>query len=85
MAKVSKNLLLDEAAVARGERYSELHETSLSRLVTDFLARLPIDDSALQFPPTVRRLTGIAAVGSGAGHRECSGYHAYLGDKYGER
>jgi hypothetical protein len=32
-----KNLFLDPAAVARGERYSRLHGTNLSRLVDDFL------------------------------------------------
>jgi hypothetical protein len=60
-AKRPKNLLLDPDAVARGERYSRLHKTNLSRLVGDFLRALPLsaDESALT--PAVRRLWGIAA------------------------
>ena len=59
--KRPKKLLLDPDAVARGERYSRLHGTSLSRLVGDFLRALPLfaDESALT--PAVRRLWGIAA------------------------
>jgi hypothetical protein len=59
MAKVTKNLSLDEAAVTRGERYSALHNTSLSRLVSDFLIQLPVDELTRPLPPTVRRLIGI--------------------------
>ena len=45
-----KNLLLDPDAVARGERYSRCHVTSLSRLVSDFLRslRLGVDESAFR-------------------------------------
>lgn len=39
-----KNLFLDPVAVARGERYSRLHGTSLSRLVDDFLLALQLKD-----------------------------------------
>ncbi|MGH7729485.1 MAG: DUF6364 family protein, partial [Vulcanimicrobiaceae bacterium] len=61
MAKISKNLSLDDVAVARGERYSQLHETNLSRLVSDFLAQLPVDEREPAVPPTVRRLIGVGA------------------------
>jgi len=42
LAKISKNLSLDEAAVVRGKRFSKKYETSLSQLVSDFLAHLPV-------------------------------------------
>ena len=60
-AKRPKNLLLDPDAVARGERYSRLHGTNLSRLVGDFLHALPLGAEELALTPAVRRLWGVAA------------------------
>lgn len=78
MPRVTKNLSLDPAAVERGERYSEIHSTSLSQVVSDLLMRLPIDDGEAELTPTVRRLLGIAK--GGAGEED---YHQYLLDKHG--
>jgi hypothetical protein len=85
MAKVTKNLSLDEAAVQRGERYSALHDTSLSRLVSDFLIQLPVDEPARPLPPVVRRLIGIGiseALPDDEGG-EPHVYRNYLDSKYG--
>ena len=81
MAKIPKNLLLDEDAVARGERYSELHGTNLSRLVSDFLRHLPMDEPGRELAPAVRRLFGVAA-GGRTGRED---YRQYLLSKYGGR
>lgn len=78
MPRVTKNLSLDPAAVERGERYSELHSTSLSQVVSDLLMRLPLDDGDAELTPTVRRLLGIAKGGA-----DEEDYHQYLLDKYG--
>lgn len=78
MPKVAKNLLLDEDAVAAGERYSATHGTTLSRLVSDFLRRLP-DEAPEITTPAVRRLYGLAA-GSTLGEAD---YRDYLARKYG--
>lgn len=82
MPKVAKNLLLDEDAVAAGERYSAAHGTTLSRLVSDFLRRLPPAAGGGAPPdiksPAVRRLYGIAAR-SDIDERD---YHEYLYRKY---
>ena len=59
--KRPKKLLLDPDAVARGERYSRLHGTNLSRLVGDFLRALPLGADESSLTPAVRRLWGIAA------------------------
>jgi hypothetical protein len=84
MAKVTKNLSLDEAAVQRGERYSALHDTSLSRLVSDFLIQLPVDEPTQSLPPAVRRLIGIgisdALTDEG---RDPHVYRDHLDSKYG--
>ena len=73
MAKITKRLSLDAEAVERAERYAELHSTSLSRLVSDFLSRLPLAESEPNLTPTVRRLLGVAA-----GDVDEQAYRAYL-------
>lgn len=78
MARVTKNLSLDPEAVERGERYSELHSTSLSQLVSDFLSRLPLEEEEPELTPTVRRLLGVAA-----GKTREEDYRDYLAEKYG--
>ncbi len=77
MEKITKSLSLDSKAVERGERYSELHSTTLSQLVSDFLAQLPLDTDQ-ELTPIVRRLLGVAAGGP-----DEHSYHEYLIKKYG--
>ncbi len=78
MSRQSKNLSLDPEAIRRGELYSELHQISISRLVSNFLASLPLDEPRVT-SPAVGRLLGIAA---GAGGIE--EYRAHLVERYGE-
>ena len=59
--KKPKNLLLEPDAIARGERYSQLHGTNLSRLVSDFLRALPLEAPSSPLAPAVQRLRGVAA------------------------
>lgn len=64
MAKLTrkpKNLSLEPDAIARGERYSRRYGTNLSRLVSDFLRTLPLEDRTRPVSPAVQRLRGIAA------------------------
>jgi hypothetical protein len=80
MRRQSKNLSLDPEAVRRGERFSELHGTNLSQLVSNFLASLPIEADEQQRPlsPAVRRLCGI-----GSGDTDVEDYRRHLLEKYG--
>lgn len=80
MAKQSKNLSLDPEAVARGERYSEIHETNVSQLVNRFLSSLPVDEASAEtsLTPAVRRLLGIASSEDAMKH-----YRQHLVEKYG--
>ena len=80
MAKQSKNLSLDPEAVRRGERFSELHHTSISQLVNSFLSNLPIESEEQEgtFSPAVRRLLGI-----GSGNTNAEDYRRHLLEKYG--
>lgn len=76
-AKRPKNLLLPPDAVARGERFSRLRGTSLSRLVSDFLRALPIGDGDEGSAPQVERLRGLLKAG---GDRQV--YRDHLVKKY---
>ena len=77
--KKPKNLSLEPDAVARGERYSQLHGTNLSRLVSDFLRSLPLGGSKKPLSPAVQRLRGIAA----GRKADRSTYREHLRRKYG--
>ncbi len=57
MAKKKLTLSVDEAVVERAKRFSRRNETSLSRLVTEFLASLE-DEKAIS-APLVSRLRGV--------------------------
>ena len=57
MAKKKLTLSVDEAVVERAKRFSRRNETSVSRLVTEFLASLE-DEEAIS-APLVSRLRGV--------------------------
>jgi hypothetical protein len=79
MTKVSLKVTVDQAAADRARRYSARHGVSISKLVGDFLSRLPLEDVAeLQMEgPITRHLFGIAKGGP-----DEEGYHRYLLEKY---
>lgn len=79
MPKRSFNMYLDETSIARAERYSERHGTSVSKLVDEFLAHLPeAEDDERPLNPTVQRLLGVAE-----GELDREDYREYLLEKYG--
>lgn len=79
MAKDRLNLTVERAVIERARRYSERHGTSISRLVSGFLANLPAEEPAdAELTPAVRRLVGI---GSGEADREA--YRRHLREKHG--
>jgi hypothetical protein len=74
----AKNLSLEPDAIARGERYSELHGTNLSRLVSDFLRSLPLGRPKQPLAPAVQRLRGVAA----GSRSDRAAYREHLHRKY---
>jgi hypothetical protein len=79
MTKQRLNITVDPIVIERARRYTQRHDTSISKLVTEFLAQLPVDDDFEEaLTPTVRRLLGVA---KGAGDRE--DYRRHLVEKYG--
>jgi len=78
MAKKRLNITLDHNAAERARRYSQRHNTSISRLVGEFLSQLPDEETDRELTPTVSRLLGVA---KGGPDREQ--YRRHLLDKYG--
>lgn len=80
MPKKRLNITVDADVVERARRYTRRHNTSISGIVSQFLAHLPDEDSeeAEDLSPTVRRLLGIAV---GGPDRE--DYRRHLLEKYG--
>lgn len=74
-----KNLLLDAAAIERGERYARRHRTNLSALVSVYLRALPVDAPPAVHSPAVHRLYGATA----RLRTRKPDYHDYLARKYG--
>ena len=72
-------LSVDDEVVEGARDYSQRHNTSISRLVSNFLAGLSRagDDAASHHPPVVRRLMGVlpATVSE-------DDYYRHLDDKY---
>ncbi|HSU16442.1 DUF6364 family protein [Longimicrobium sp.] len=78
MPKESLNLSVERASIERARRYSEQHGTSISKLVDEFLASLPLDRPRREhFPPVVQRL-----MGSVKGDVDIEDYHRHLEEKY---
>lgn len=69
-------LSIDADTVKKAKRYVAAHGTSLSRLLTQYLASLP-DDSRQPFPPRVSRLAGVLP-----SQTDIEEYNAHLRGKY---
>jgi uncharacterized protein DUF6364 len=87
MAKTPTNLSVDPAVMERGRAYGKQHGTSVSQLVGDFLASLPIDQGELKLTRVVSKLHGIAARGRkrAASAEPIDAYRAHLDNKYGSK
>ena len=57
MSRKKLTLSVDEDVIRKAKRYSRRHDTSISRLVTEFLSSLS-DDEGFE-APVVSRLRGI--------------------------
>lgn len=79
MSLTKLTLSVDKALVEKAREYSRRRGTSISQVVSRFLAALPEDgDGTEEYTPTVRRLLGIAEGGP-----DRDDYHRYLIEKYG--
>lgn len=76
MAATKLTLLVDKDVIENAKRYTKQHKTTLSRLVTQMLARLPQEDGKA-LPPTVLRLLGVLPASV-----DLSDYRAYQRKKH---
>jgi hypothetical protein len=60
------------------KRYASEHDTTLTRLISEFLRQLSIQDDPLADAPVVRRLSGILSPDA-----TVEDYRKYLEEKYG--
>jgi Family of unknown function (DUF6364) len=72
-------LSVDEQIIERAHRYSQRHNTSISKLVSNFLARLAATGPDRPYSPTVQRLIGILP-----SDVSVEQYHEHLERKYGK-
>lgn len=70
-------LSVDAQIIERAHRYSRRHNTSISQLVSDYLAHLADAGPRAPYSPTVRRLIGILP-----SDVSIDEYHEYIKQKY---
>jgi hypothetical protein len=70
-------LSIDAETVKKAKRYVAAHGTSLSRLLTQYLASLP-DETEKPLPPRVGRLAGVLPP-----QTDIEEYKAHLHSKHG--
>jgi len=63
----------------RAKDYAEANQTSVTRLVTQYLSQLPIEQSFLDRAPIVRSLIGILSPDT-----TVEDYWRYIDEKYGD-
>lgn len=78
MDQVKLTVRLPRNLVEGAKRYAEDHDTTVTRLISEYFRRLSTQADPLRDTPIVRRLSGILP-------REASvtDYHQHLEDKYG--
>jgi hypothetical protein len=73
MANTKKlTLSIDEKVLERARRYSRRHRTSISQLVSNYLAQLSDAPEDLPLSPAVRRLAGILPSGTTVDEHQAS-------------
>lgn len=77
MSRKKLTLSVDEQVIERARRYSRLHNTSISQLVSNYLAQLDADEGEQAYSPTVRRLLGILPSDT-----NIEQYHRHLEEKH---
>ena len=67
------------AVLERAKEYAETNQTSVTRLVSQYLSQLPIEDNYLQDAPIVQSLIGILSP-----ETTVEDYWRYIDEKYGD-
>jgi hypothetical protein len=67
------------ALLEGAKRYAEEHDTSLTRLISEYLHRLSVETDEHRDAPVVQRLSGILSQDV-----DVADYRRYLEEKYGD-
>ena len=77
--KTKLTLLVEVDLIKRAKQYASRHNTSVSQLVSRYLARLEqTEENMVELTPRVKALIGVLPPGPGI-----EAYHRYLDEKYG--
>ena len=66
--------------LANAKRYAQVHQTTLTELITTYLQQIPSEFEMLDRAPIVRQLTGVLSADVSV-----EDYKEHLEDKYGGR
>jgi hypothetical protein len=78
MEQTKLTVRLPRDLVQGAKRYAADHDTTVTRLVTEYFRQLGVEEYPLADAPVVRRLSGILAQ-----EATIDDYHQYLEEKYG--
>jgi len=79
MTTTKLTVRVPRAVVEDAKDYARTHDTTLTRLISEYLKRLSADTDFLAGAPIVRRLSGTLPPEASVDE-----YHRYLEEKYGE-
>ena len=77
MEKTKLTVRVPRDLLEGAKRYANEHDTTLTRLVSEFLRQLSMQDDPLADAPVVRRLSGTLSPDA-----SIEDYHRYLEEKY---
>jgi len=80
MEKTKLTVRVPKRLLEEAKRYAAQHDTTLTRLISEYLGQLRVEGDALADSPMVRLLSGILSP-----EASTEEYRAYLEEKYGSK
>ena len=80
MESTKLTIRIPRKVLERAKEYAREHQTSLTRLVSEYLQQLPVENDPLVDAPIVQRLSGLVSPDV-----SIEDYQQYLKEKYGNQ
>jgi hypothetical protein len=80
MESTKLTIRIPRKVLERAKQYAREHQTSLTRLVSEYLQQLPVENDPLVDAPIVQRLSGLVSPDV-----SIEDYQQYLEEKYGNQ
>ncbi len=80
MESTKLTIRVPREVLERAKQYARDHQTNLTRLVSEYLRQLPVDNDPLVDAPVVQRLSGLLSADV-----SIEDYQQYLEEKYGSQ